>query len=181
MKNSVMTAVMMVVVMGGVAFGSLTYSGAAEYSAGSGSNTAYIAVDFDYGNAFVFEYKYDGSKTGWDALQAIANAGVLDIAYKTYSFGPMVTDLAYPGGVKINYSDPYAGWAYFISHNGESWSSPWVGASGRSLANGAWDSWVWTDWAPDYSASRQPGSLPVPEPATMAILGLGMVLAVRKK
>lgn len=179
MKNSVVIAAVMILC--GVSFGGLTYSGATEYSVGSGSNTAYVAVDFDYGTSFVFEYKWNGVATGYDAIAAIADAGALDITIKTFSFGPMVTDLVYPGGVKISYTDPYAGWAYFNSANGESWSSSGVGAAGRSLSNGVWDSWVWTDWAPDYSASRQPGSNPIPEPATMAMLGLGIIFATRKK
>jgi len=54
------------------------YTGDIEYTAGAGANEATIAVDFDFGNSFLFSFQWDGAATGWDALDAL-NAGALDV------------------------------------------------------------------------------------------------------
>jgi hypothetical protein len=191
MKNSVMIAVVLMVGICGSAFGTLTYSGAAEYSAGSGSNTAYVAVDFDYGNAFVFEYNWNG--TGgvlWDALSAVAAAGDLDVSATNYGDDELpnylINDIGYSNAVKHPYnSSLYPYWNIFTSQDGAAWTSPAKdGVSQVVVQNGNWYSMLWTyaDFdGSNFTPVRQPGSNPIPEPATMAILGLGMILAVRKK
>ncbi|MHC4624874.1 MAG: hypothetical protein ACYS4W_13335, partial [Planctomycetota bacterium] len=57
----------------------VTYSGDMEYTAGSGSNEVTIAVDFDFGNYFLFTYRWEGEATGWDAISALEQAGALMI------------------------------------------------------------------------------------------------------
>jgi len=151
-----------------------TYSGDVEYSAGAGSNSATIAVDFDLDNAFLFTYNWDGDATGQDALFAIAGAG--DLVVETASGGAFVTDLIYPGGVKYDYGLDTAGWSYYTSSDGDNWDFSMVGFVDRSLCNNDWDSWVWTNFDVNWDAVRGPGELPVPEPTTMALLGLGGIL-----
>lgn len=191
MKNSLMTAVMIMGVMGGVAFGTLTYSGSAEYAAGSGSNTARVVFDFDYGTAFVFEYSWDGAGgVLWDAIAAVDAAGALAVSVSNFGSDEtpnyFINDVSYPNASKYPYNSslwPY--WNIFTSQDGMTWTSPaFDGVSQVVVQNGGWYSLLWTYaefGGSGYTPVRRPGSNPIPEPATMALLGLGMVLAARKK
>lgn len=157
----------------------MTYTGSVEYTAGSGSSQATIAIDFDFGNSFLLNYQWDGDATGWDALTAIDLAGALEVYATDYGpeWGVLVNDFDYPGGLEYDYgAGANTGWAYYIGDN-EDWSLSSVGVSSRSLNNGDWDSWVWTNYSPDWSiVYRTPGAAPVPEPMTIVLLGLGGLL-----
>jgi hypothetical protein len=153
----------------------VTYTGSVEYTAGSGSSQATIAIDFDFGNSFLFNYQWDGDATGWDALAAIDLAGALNVFATDYgAWGVFVSDFDYPGGLEYDYGEEAnTGWAYYVGNN-ENWEYSSTGVSSRSLNNGDWDSWVWTNYSADWStAYRTPGAAPVPEPMTIALLGLG--------
>ncbi len=155
-----------------------TYDSIAEYTAGSGSNQATIAIDFDFNNYFLFNYKWDGSATGWDALSAIESAGTLEITSTHYSWGELITDFAYLGGIKYAYSpDDSTGWAYYGSSDNQNWAGHVVGCTDRYLNDGDWDSWVWTNYAPDWGPPyRTPGGEPIPEPGTIVLLTIGSLL-----
>jgi hypothetical protein len=153
-----------------------------EYSAGTGSSSAHITLDFDYGNSFVFKYHWDGQATGWDALQAVNQSGALDIVYTEYSWGVWITDFIYPGGTKYNYGLDNTGWVYYLSDDGTDWFGSGAGVTERPLTDGCWDSWVWSNYPPDWSIPyRQPGQMPVPEPTTLILLAFGAGLLTRKK
>ena len=160
----------------------LTYTGVVEYSVGSGNNTANVVIDFDQENAFVFEYHWDGTATGWDALYALSLNTSLEVDSQNYGeWGMYVKDLLYPGGVKYDYTDDGSlGWAYYLSDDNQNWAQG-ATVSFRELANGSWDAWVWTNHDMDnwWLPIRQPGQSPIPEPATMLLFGLGVALLTK--
>ncbi len=157
----------------------VTYTGSVEYTAGSGSNQATIAIDFDFGNSFLFNYQWDGDATGWDALAAIDAAGALNV-YAPW--GVFVNDFDYPGGSEYDYgAGTNTGWAYYVGDN-ENWKYSDLGVSSRSLKNGDWDSWVWTNYSQDWmTVYRAPGGQPIPEPCTLTILAIGGLLIGKRK
>jgi len=164
--------------------GAVTYSGGVEYSAGSGANQANIAIDFDFDDSFLFTYSWDGDANGWDALSSIDIAGSLDIDSVDYGgdWGVFVSDFDYPGGAEYDYgAGANVGWAYYSGDN-ESWSLSSAGVSFRNLTDGNWDSWVWTNYSPDWmTAYRGPGGVPVPEPTTLGLLALGVLALCRPR
>jgi len=160
----------------------VTYTGSVEYPAGSGSSQATIAIDFDFGNSFLFNYQWNGDANGWDALAAIDLAGALDVYATDYGeWGMFVNDFNYPGGLEYDYGEEAnTGWAYYGGDN-EDWSlNP--GVSSRSLSNGSWDSWVWTNYSSDWmTVYRAPGGQPIPEPCAIALLGFGGLLLRKRR
>ncbi len=157
--------------------GAVTYHGSAEYTAGSGSNEATIVIDFDLDSYILFTYKWDGSASGWDALDAL-DAGALDVDATWYELyqSHFINDFDYPGTVEYDYGpDAVTGWTYYGSTDNENWSLN-TGVDGRSLSDGCWDSWVWTNYDEFWNPVRAPGEQPIPEPATIALLGLGGLL-----
>jgi hypothetical protein len=177
MKSSVLAIAMVSIT--GMAMASLTYTGPVEASIGSGGNVAAVVIDFDANNTFVFEYRWEGAATGWDALYALSQNSALEIDYQFYGeWGAYVKDLSCPGSVKYNYADDGSlGWAYYYSNDNQNWAQGET-VSFRELTNGSWDAWVWTNHDMDnyWLPIRQPGQSPIPEPSTMFLLGLGVAV-----
>jgi hypothetical protein len=170
----------------GIIRAGITYPGQTEYEAGAGANQATIAIDFDYENYFVFSYRWDGLATGWEALVAIEQAGPLVVDAKWYEEfqSHFVNDFVYPGGNKFNYGEnAITGWGYWGSGDGENWViNP--GVDNRNLSDGSHDAWVWSNY--DFNISwdplRGPGQIPIPEPATLLLIGIGVpFIAQRSK
>ncbi len=158
------------------------YTGDIEYTAGTGTNEATIAIDFDFDNSFLFSFKWDDDATGWDALSAL-NAGALDVFATDYGeWGMLVDDFDYPDGTEYDYGeDVNTGWGYYNSTDNQIWSLSSTGVSFRSLSDGDWDSWVWTNFDDSWLAIRSPGAQPIPEPATMLLFAVaGLLLRKRR-
>jgi len=163
----------------------LTFDGIKiEYSAGDANNAKAATVVVDFGlESRAFSYCWDANATGWDALDAIDQAGALEVNAIDYGpgWGMFVNDLSYLTTEKFNYGEGASvGWTYYGSSDGENWSlNP--GVSSRSLDDNDWDCWVWTNYDEYWNPVRAPGEEPIPEPATIALLGLTGLLIRRRK
>lgn len=137
-----------------------------EYWAGSGANEAICVVDFG-ANQYAFGYNFDGTSTGFDMIQTIADEGALDIVTNDFGFGVYVDGIAYDGNSETGYGGSENWWHYWTSEDGSTWTSPAVGASDRTLSDGQWDGW-------GYGFAGSPDVPTVPEPGTLATLAMGI-------
>ena len=158
----------------------VTYTGSSEYAAGTGSNRATIAIDFDADNFFLFDFFWDGTAGSFDALEALDAAGdlVMDVSFFDFGSGPtpFINDFDYPGGVEFDYGTfaNFPGWVFYTGVDNENWNFSLAGANDRLLSDGDYDSWVWSNFDAGFAPTREPGQTPViPETASLALLGLG--------
>lgn len=146
-------------------------------AAGSGSSTSYVVFDFGP-DAFAFKYSYDGAKSGYDMLTALATeVSGLNLQYSFFGSETFLGSVAYPpypatGGGTI-------WWSYWWSTDGLSWGFAGSGASSRVLTDGSWDGW---SMVPDFDSwASEPSTPVVPEPVTGIVLGMGLVTLVFRK
>jgi hypothetical protein len=156
-----------------------------QHWVGTGNNQALLVVDF--GNeSFAFGYRFDGQKTGWDLLTAVADATDLDVTVDMSWGSPFVVGMSYYG-----YSGYYDSqnwqtsnwWEYWNSADGETWSSSWVGCGDRILTDRAWDGWT---FSPPWPQQGTPPRVPlIPEPSTLGsgliLVGLAVAQLLRRK
>jgi hypothetical protein len=161
-----MIAVMMVVVMGGVAMGGLI-------QVGSGGSFANVTVNWSDGYVAEFKILFETSTiSGFDAMNQIDSAiSNFDLTISDYGWGAFIDGISYAGHSNIGYSGGENWWRYWIKNgDSSSWGTSGIGASGRVLSNGDSDGWVYGN-----------AGYPIPEPATLLLLAFGAGWLSRKK
>ena len=148
---------------------------------GTGSEETFLALDFNDGtpnSSYAFGYKYDGTKSGADLLNALASSG---LATQYIFNGKAVNGFTFGGHSEAGFTqDNY--WAYYKGSDGLNWKYAPVGVAGP-LTNGGWDGWSWTlggNPAPPVTPAAVPEASSALSLSVLALLGLG-ALAVRRK
>ena len=163
----------------------LDFSGIRNWT-GTGANRAALVIDFkDSGPAYAWGYYFDGARTGYDMLSAIAAADpALSFTFTQYSFGKAIDGISYRGLATAGFDPGTPGyWAYYTATPlPANWVSSNVGLEARTLTNDVWDG---LSWAPAFAATAPRGDIvaaaPVPEPASLAALGLGALALLRRR
>jgi len=166
------------------------------YSAGIGSNTSHLIIDFGFnsGDAYLFDYHYDGTKTGEDMLLALNTAGPLVVDHQFFNFGGSNT--IFTNGFSFNGESSIP---VFEGANGESWTywgsaaapqapGDWTffntfGPTDRVLSNGSYDGF-YLNISPFNSQGLPATTNPpatVPEPGSMLALASAGLLLVRRR
>ncbi len=162
---------------------------------GTGTNRAAFVLDWNDGTvtrSMAWGFRWTGSATAEQMLRDVdANDPRLTLGFTLYSgFGYALTAASYDLNLDGTPEHDRDGFAlgttgYWAFYNGgpsstlPSWTSSNFGITSVALVT---DDWEGLSWAPDFNAVNPatPVAAPVPEPATLAMVGLG-VLVLRRR
>ena len=150
-----------------------------EARVGSGDSMASVVVQFDGGDKYLFEVRFESSvtTTGLDLMKTLdAEVVGFDIALLDFGFGEFVDGVSYMGHDNSGFVPPDGWWHYWTGDaaNGE-WTESQVGAGDRVVSDGDWDGWRWGSAAPP---SLPPGAaVPLLGVAGQLLLTVGLALA----
>lgn len=147
--------------------------GAAPLTVGSGSSSAYVYVE--WGDSFVAEFDVffdEPNRTGLQLFDIIQADTTLSTERQDFGFGEFIDGISFLGHSDAGAwtpETPEAYWHYWLMNDGEvDWTMSPIGAVDRIVLDGDSDAWIY----------GRAGA--VPEPATMALLGLGGLLLRRR-
>ena len=157
--------------------GSLAVATPVEVGSGVNSGGVYI----EWLDGFVAEFAVNFGQTGSDTvmgadLMLTLDSELLDFTLEYTNWGTeeepdlFVDGILYLGHYNSGYGGGANWWHYWIKDAGETeWTSPSYGRSSRVVSDGDMDGWIYGR------------DTPVPEPATIALLGIGAVFVFRKR
>jgi hypothetical protein len=148
---------------------------------GTGVNAAGVYIEWSDGFIAEFNMNFGQSTldtiTGADLMLTL-NSELSDftLAYANYGSEAQpnlfVSGIEYQGHINSGYGGGENWWHYWIKDAGESeWISPMdYGMSDRIIHDGDMDGWIYGR-----------GAAPVPEPATISLFSIGIVLLLRRR
>lgn len=165
------------------------------YATGSGANTSSLIIDFNYlgGDAYLFEYRYDGEASAQDMLLALDAAGDLSVQRQFFEFDGassiFIDGFSYAGNTANPSFEGDAGetWTYWIVDDRVAaptfYTPAPTGPTDRALQDGSVDA-----WGLNISEFNTKGLDPtfnqpavIPEPTSLALLGLGGLAILRRR
>ena len=141
-------------------------AGAVSIEVGTGVNSSELYIE--WADGFIAEFSVN---FGAEAIDTTTGIGLFDIIEQytslttvrgDFGWGIFIDGISFEEHSDIGFGGGEDWWHYWIKNNGEpDWLSPSVGAADRIVYNGDSDGWIY----------GRAGA--VPEPMTIALLGLG--------
>ena len=152
-------------------------------SAGPYTSKAMLVLDFNAA-IYSFGYQWNGTpRSSAQLLDDIAAAGGVDVT----SSNPgtpveYTTGISYSGVGQLyagsqQYGDYPGNWyEYYVSRTPATWDFAQVGEGLNPVVDGDWNLWAWQT---DAAGSNVPG--PIPEPASLLLLGIGALALLKRR
>lgn len=181
------------------------------YATGTGTHTSSLIIDFAFigGDSYYFEYHHDGSATSEQMLLDLNAAGDLDVDFQYFTFSGVssifINGFAFDGNSSIPVFEGSSGenWSLYAADDATppiNWVGLNIGPTDRALTDGSIDGWSLnvsafntkgldaTDDPPSPTTAQTLADvsaalvyLPVPEPASAAMLALAGTVLMRRR